>query len=308
MPLRTRTCGTRFPAALSLALGFLFSASALADDTVCSCNGQHVKGCKNGDGVCGRRPLINGALGYAPPGAYPGFYGFGLGFHLGYGYGGKGLGVGTSGGYPCYAGPGYPHPWPELRRCGPIVPFPYYGGPGNPTPNAPNYYGATGPLVANRPVVTVGDEFEPIGVFGFATGALPYTEAFLAPFTTKAASGGAYSGPNSTDGSAPGRGAAPDGGSANVPSLYPALGIEAQPVVDANGTRGLRVSKVDSGAVGEKAGLHVGDVLQSINGYKTEQPGNIPWIIANAASDKVLTISLRSPRDTQDRTVRAQLR
>src|SRR5262245_53512917 len=56
-----------------------------------------------------------------------GFYGFGLGYHLGYGYGGSALGVNPDGGYLFYGGPGYPHCWPTLRRCGPITPFPYFG-------------------------------------------------------------------------------------------------------------------------------------------------------------------------------------
>ena len=75
-----------------------------------------------------------GTLGYAKPGLYPGFQGFGLGYHLGYGYGGSALGVGADGGYPFYGGPGYPHPWPTLRRIGGITPFPFYGGPGGPMP------------------------------------------------------------------------------------------------------------------------------------------------------------------------------
>ena len=63
-----------------------------------------------------------------------GFQGFGLSYHLGYGYGGNALGMTDNGGYPFYGGPGYPHPWPRLRRCGGITPFPYFGGPGYPSP------------------------------------------------------------------------------------------------------------------------------------------------------------------------------
>ena len=99
-----------------------------------------------------------GTLGYGPPGVHPGFQGFGLGYHRGYGYGGDALGVGAEGGYPFYGGPGYPHPWPTLRRIGGINPFPYYGGPGGPTPDHPNYFGPVGPLVPDQPVVKVENE------------------------------------------------------------------------------------------------------------------------------------------------------
>ena len=84
--------------------------------------------------------------------------GFSLGYHPGYGYGRGALGVGAEGGYPFYGGPGYPHPWPCLRRIGGIVPFPYYGGPGYPIPGHPNYFGEFGPLSPDRPVVTVATE------------------------------------------------------------------------------------------------------------------------------------------------------
>jgi hypothetical protein len=139
-----------------------------------------------------------GTLGYGPPGLHPGFQGFGLGYHRGYGYGGKALGVGADGGYPYFGGPGYPHCAPELRRLGPIAPFPFYGGPGYPTPDHPNSYSGVGPLVANRPVVEI--EAQPGEVdyrsgYGAATGAIPYPESFLAPFTTRAGTLGSSGSP-----------------------------------------------------------------------------------------------------------------
>ena len=68
------------------------------------------------------------------------------------------------------------------------------------------------------------------------------------------------------------------------------MGIDEAPVVDANGVRGIKVTLVYPGSVAEKAGLHVGDVIHSINGYLTTQPGNLAWIIANASPDNVLKI------------------
>src|SRR3954463_14895548 len=110
-------------------------------------------------------PNVAAPVPVAGPGPGPGFQGFGLGYHLGYGYGGKAYGVGPDGGYPFYGGPGYPHPGPPLRRFGRIPPFPHYAGPGYPTPDCPNYFGPTGPLVADQAVVMVGDDSGGYGGF-----------------------------------------------------------------------------------------------------------------------------------------------
>ena len=138
-------------------------------------------------------PTSFGTLGYGPPGVYPGFQGFGLGYHLGYGYGGDALGPGAEGGYPFYGGPGYPHCEPRLRRVGGITPFPYFGGPGYPTPEHPNFFGTTGPLVPDQPVVTiVGDRGDPgdhSTDYGAFTGAVPDAEVRFAPYTARAAAG-----------------------------------------------------------------------------------------------------------------------
>ena len=44
-------------------------------------------------------------------------------------------------------------------------------------------------------------------------------------------------------------------------------------------------------------------MIRSINGYLTEQPANLTWIIANAAPDHVLKMSVRTASDGQVRTV-----
>ena len=137
-------------------------------------------------------PESFGTLGYGPPGLQPGYQGFSLNYHLGNGYGNGALGVGADGGYPFYGGPGYPHPAPHLRRIGGIVPFHYFGGPGYPTPDCPNFYGGSGPLVPDRPVVTiVTADGRLVGAtdYGNFTGAVADAEAKFAPFTARAAAG-----------------------------------------------------------------------------------------------------------------------
>ncbi len=251
-----------------------------------------------------------GTLGYGAPGFYPGFQGFGLGYHLGYGYGGDALGVGADGGYPFYGGPGYPHPWPQLRRVGGIAPFPFYGGPGNPTPDCPNYFGPVGPLAADSPVIQI--EREPgeadyASGFGGFTGVLPYPETMLAPFTSRAAAGGSASGvstaspPNAPPSTTPAPGEMLDEHAASR-----SLGIDVEPFTDASG-RGLKVTRVSPGSPGQKAGLRDGDVIRSINGYVTELPNNLAWIMANAAPDRVLRMSVRTTSDGGVHTVTTRL-
>ena len=251
-----------------------------------------------------------GTLGYGKPGLYPGFQGSGLGYHLGYGYGGNGLGVGAEGGYPFYGGPGYPHPSPTLRRVGGINPFPFYGGPGGPTPACPNYFGAVGPLVAERPVIEVEagpGEADYSSGYGAFTGVIPYSEAALAPFTTSAAAGGSSSGigsatpPNAPPNTAPAPGEVLDEHAASR-----SLGLDVEPFTDPAGGRGLKITRVQPDSPAQKAGLKDGDVVRSANGYVTELPTNLAWILANAAADKALKMSVRSADGTV-RTVTLQL-
>ena len=195
--------GGRLPLnALALALGiWVFSGpAAVADGDGFAGTGQVPKDGKRGLGRHGHRATSYGTLGYGGPGLYPGFQGFGLGYHPGYGYGGDALGVGADGGYPFYGGPGYPHPWPRLRRIGGITPFPYYGGPGFLSPGHPNYFGGVGPLAADRPVVTIGSDrgdLDYASGYGPFTGTLPYPDTFFAPFAGAAAAGGSSSGVSS---------------------------------------------------------------------------------------------------------------
>jgi|GEM_PF-2414999 len=317
----TRDVGSFSWKALALALGICtFSdSSALADgEMMMAPVGPPPPLPKGVKGPHGYKALSTGTLGYGAPGLYPGFAGFGLGYHLGYGYGGRGLGVGAEGGYPFYGGPGYPHPEPSLRRIGGINPFPHYAGPGYPTPEHPQYFGAIGGLVADPPVVKIGDEVSDTTGYGASTGMLPYPEAHFAPFTARAAAEGISNGASSSPSyPAPGMNSAPTPSPAGSgmptdesPKATPpddSLGIEAEPVEE-GGLRGLKISKVIPGTAAERAGLHTGDVIRTANGYLTEQPGNLVWIIANASPGKVLTMTVRNASDGKDLTAKAQLR
>jgi len=286
--------GGRFPLkALALALGvWVFSgSSATSDDGGWDDPGQH-----------GHGGSSFGTLGWGPDGYFPGFYGFGLSYHLGYGYGGDALGVGAFGGYPFYSGPGYPHPWPPLRRFGHIIPFAYLSGAGYPFA-----FRLPGELVVEQPVVeqiagrdpghVAGSPVYPYNIgYGPFTGVLPYPESFFAPYTAAAATSGSSAGAIAPSPSA----------TANADPVRD-LGIDEEPVVDVDGVPGMMVSRVYPGTAAEKAGLKPGDVIRSINGYRTEEAGNLAWIIVNKAPEKVLKINLRTAAEGKEHTVTAQL-
>lgn len=260
-------------------------------------------------GTCHHDQAIpaSGTLGYGKPGLHPGFQGFGLGYHLGYGYGGDALGVGADGGYPFYGGPGYPHPWPTLRRIGGITPFPYEGGPGHPVAGCPNFFGGVGPLAADRPVVKVESGSRGLDSesnYGGFTGMIPYPETTFAPVVTITASGEPSGGVSSF--SPPIAPPAP-GEVVDESGVGRTIGINAEPVIDPRGARALKVTAVFPGSAAEKAGLHASDVIQSINGFVTEKWNHLAWIIAHAAPDKLLKMSVRTPGDGAVRTLTARL-
>lgn len=271
-----------------------------------------------------------GTLGWAPYGLYPGLYGFSLRWHPGYGYGLYALGVGADGGYPFYGGIGYPHEPPTLRRFGPARPFAYYGGPDYPLDGCSNYFSHVGGLVIEKPVVTIGEpgdygfvnengDVYPGRDFGSYTGTLPYPETLFAPYTSAAATTGS----SGAEGLA--RPMAPAGPSAASPSLPPAplspaigeatpirtpsrfLGIDEEPTVDDAGVRGIKVTRVIPGSPAEKAGLHPGDIIHSINGYLTTERGNLAWIISVATPNNVLKMIVRTAVDGKIQTILADL-
>jgi hypothetical protein len=96
--------------------------------------------------------------------------------------------------------------------------------------------------------------------------------------------------------------------STNVTSQQRLLGIDEEPVVLADGAKAMKVGKVYPGTAAEKAGLQVGDVIRSVNGYLTEQRGNLAWVIANASSKNELKLSVQSAKDSQTHVITAMLR
>jgi hypothetical protein len=99
-------------------------------------------------------------------------------------------------------------------------------------------------------------------------------------------------------------------------SVYPAaapapaqgryLGIDEQAVNDSGGP-GMKVMRVYPGSPAEQAGLQPGDVIQSANGYLTQQSGNLAWIIATVPANGALQMNVRSARDGLVHVVTAQL-
>jgi hypothetical protein len=310
--------------ALTLALGILvFSGSlVVADD-----HGSVV----DHEGRFKHNNLGYGALGWAEDGLYSGLYGFSLRWHPGYGYGRYALGVGADGGYPFYGGPGYPHEPPCLRRFGPTEPYAYDGGPGYSISGWSNFYESIGGLIVDKSVVGIGEpgDFGYVGAngernlgadFGPFTGALPYPETYFAP-NAAAATGSSGAGvfpkpatpfppaPPVTDpGGPPSAYLSPSHGElkeVHIPARN--LGIDEKPVVDAEGVHGMKVIKVYPWSAAEKAGLHVGDVIHSINGYLTTERGNLAWIVTVATPNNVLKMNVRAASDGRVRTILADL-
>jgi hypothetical protein len=85
------------------------------------------------------------------------------------------------------------------------------------------------------------------------------------------------------------------------------LGIDEDPFVMPDGAKAMKVSKVFPGSAAEKAGLQAGDVIRSVNGYLTEQRGNLAWIIANATPKNELRINVQTAKDGQNHLVTATL-
>jgi hypothetical protein len=85
------------------------------------------------------------------------------------------------------------------------------------------------------------------------------------------------------------------------------LGIDEEPVVIAGGVKAMKVGKVYPGTAAEKAGLQAGDVIRSVNGYLTEQRGNLAWVIANATPKNELKLNIQTAKDGQTRLITATL-
>ena len=85
------------------------------------------------------------------------------------------------------------------------------------------------------------------------------------------------------------------------------LGIDEDPLVLPDGAKAMKVSKVFPGTAAEKAGLQAGDVIRSVNGYLTEQRGNLAWIIANATPNNELKLNVQTAKDGQNHLITATL-
>ena len=81
------------------------------------------------------------------------------------------------------------------------------------------------------------------------------------------------------------------------------LGIDEEPVVLADGRKGMKITNIYPGTGAANAALQVGDVLISVNGYLTEQRGNLAWIIAKATPGSELKMVVRTVKDGKDHTI-----
>jgi len=224
-----------------------------------------------------------GNRGFGGVGFFPGFFGFGYPFYGGYGLGYGGLGYGGLG----YGGFGYP----------------YYGGYGM------GYglglgYGGYGLGYGLGYGGYVNPYYDGYGYgygypsYGYASG-YGYGYPYYANIYTTPGVGVTYSSAY----------VAPAGSAANKVMLPQGryLSIDEEPITDASGQRGMKITNVYPGTAAERSGLRAGDVIYSINGYLTEQRGNLAWIIANAAPNNQLRMSVKTAKDGQEHTVTAQI-
>ena len=84
------------------------------------------------------------------------------------------------------------------------------------------------------------------------------------------------------------------------------LGIDEEPVTDAAGP-GMRIARVYPGSAAERAGLQVGDVIHSANGYLTQVHGNLTWIINTQAPNGVLNLNVHRASDGRNVPILARL-
>jgi hypothetical protein len=184
-----------------------------------------------------------------------------------------------------------------------IPPGPYAGAAGTPyttyyTPGYASPYGATG-YYTTQPY---GNVVQPRGYgypyYGYASG-YGYGDPYYATAYAAPGVGVTYSSAY----------VAPAGSAANavMPAQGRDLGIDEEPITDAVGQRGVKVTNVYPGTAAERAGLRVGDVIYAGNGYLTEQRGNLAWIIANAAPHTRLNMSVKTARDRREHFLTAEL-
>lgn len=221
----------------------------------------------------------------------------GIGLWGEYGYGPhSGESCGIAYGKPFYGGYGMVYGYPKHRKGG----DPFYGRdsmvrwgipyPGNVTSGVT--YGAFGEFTGAPPIAPLSS----IEAAAAAAAARKDSDDANLPSSSDALP---------VDPSLPDMPADPTG--LKPPSALRAFGIEDEPIVDASGVRGMKVTRVTPGTPAAEAGLHVGDVVLSINGYFTEEPGNFAWIVANAAPEGKLSLTVRPRSDLNEQVVSARV-
>lgn len=222
--------------------------------------GGHMGGHMGGMGWGGGHHMGGG--GYMHHGGYGGYGGLGYGgFFPGYmGLGGLGLGYGLGFGYPGYGlgyglGYGYGYGYPSYGYG--LGYGGYYPGYGRNYGYSYGYYPGS--------YYTYG---------GSGYGSLPgssftYSRAYgTSPLVTT---------------------------SATAPSSWPLpkLGIDEKGVTNSAGQSAIEVTKVQLGSPAELAGVKTGDQILSANGFLTQKPGNLAWIINHHAPKGVLTMQIK---------------
>ncbi len=280
----------------TLALGVTLGLACLANPPALA----HGGGGGGGFGGGGHMGGIGGGLGgmgghmggFGGMGGYGGHAGFGGGYgHMGMGYGhgyGRGYGYGVGGFYPSYGlgfgGLGFGGlGWGGLYGLGGYG-LGYYGLGG---------YGlgyGLGLGGYGYPGYGYGGYLYPgLGYYG----GLGWGGLNMYPYAT----GYGYMFPGGGFGYSSAYGMSPSTVSSVPVTNQRYLGINEEPAVASDGTRGMRITRIFEGMPAAQAGLQVGDILESANGYRTEVRGNLAWIIANATPSNELKVIFHSAKD-----------
>jgi len=247
-----------------------------------------------------------------------GLGGFGGSFgHLGFGYGhgyGRGYGYGVGGFYPAFGfGYGLGYPYYGLGY-GFGYPYGLYGLGGY----GLGLYGLGGYGLGyglglggfGYPGWGYGYLYPGMGFFGgnFGLGNL-YTSALYGGLNIDPYSSlGYFTNPYGGFGYSSAYGQGADSSDTSMPATNQRfLGINEEPAVAPDGTRGMRITKIFENMPAAQAGLQVGDILESANGYRTEVRGNLAWIIANAMPNNELKIIFHSAKDGKRYQVTAKI-
>ncbi len=284
--------------ALTMGIWVLSSSSAMAQGNVGAGSSGGVAGAAGGGSASagiggGQMGGGMGGMGHMGPfgmsgvsaGNVGGWGGTGgLNNMTGYGYPPSGMGSGGSGVSPGFYGGGYGATYGAryggAGYSGYGLSYPYGGGYGMGYSYPYSGFGMRSAWGYRYGGYGMGYGYPSVtAAYGAPTTGFGYSSAYLAPATS----------------------------AANTAAQGHYLGIDEEPVVDAGGVRGMKVAKVYPGTAAARAGIQVGDVLHSINGYLTQQRGNLAWIIANAAPNNVLEMKVRTARDGQEHTIRAQI-